>query len=177
MATVSTLKRPMVEASIIRLQDVVHRAADEEEVISLMKELGFNRAPKGRKSPVSLFSTAHKAFQAPVSSDNPVSTSLIPMREAIRLIIDQLLKKRPKQEEAKNERAKILSIGTHLRRNSIPQEMAESWAQQWNELLDYLSPAKEQDMSREEWRFKLKQASLFLKGFLGGLDPKKVNRK
>jgi hypothetical protein len=177
LPSVSPQERPAVEADLKKLQDVTRRAADEDEVLSLMNELGLDLAHKGQRSPAFHFSTAHKAFKAPVSSDNPVSTSLIPMREAIRLTIDHLLKRRPIQEETKTPRAKILSIGVHLKRDMIPQDAVESWAQQWGDLLDYLSTAKEQDMSREVWHLRLQQATLFLKGFLGGLDPEKVNRK
>jgi hypothetical protein len=177
LPTVPASDRPTVEAHVLRLQEVVGGLADEQEVLSLMKELGLNRAMKGQKSPTSLFITAHRAFRAPISQDNPVITSLIPIREAIRLVIDHLLKKRPNQEETKTERVKILSIAAHLKWNTIPQETVESWVQQWIDLGDLLSPAKEKDISREDWHFRLRQATLFLRGFLGGLDPDKVNRK
>ena len=171
-------EQAVAQQSIMTLRYVVNRAADEQEVVSLMNQFGLNRAPKGKKSATSLFGTAHKAFESPVSSDNPVSTSLIPLREAVRVTIDELLKRRPVQKETKTEVAKISSIGGQLKRDTIPQETVESWAQQWSELLDrHLSTAKEQDISRAEWQFRLQQATLFLKAFLGGLDPEKVNRK
>ena len=127
---------------------------------------------------MSLFITAHQAFKAPVTSDNPIITSLIPIREAIEHSIERLLKKRLYQEEAKSWASKIRSIGKQLRYDSIPLETVESWAQQWTEMLDkQLSPAKDQDISRDEWRFRLQSATLFLKAVLSGIDPKKAKRE
>ena len=171
-------ERFSAEESIIKLQYVLNRAADEQEVISLMIELGLDHAPKGRKSPMSLFITAHQAFNVPVTPDNPIITSLIPIREAIEHTIEYLLKKRPLQEETGAWVAKIRSIGKQLKHDAVPLETIESWAKQWAEMLDHqLSPAKEQDISRDEWHSRLQQATLFLKAMLTGLDPQKVNRK
>jgi hypothetical protein len=171
-------KWTVAEESISNLRSVINRATDEQEVLALMKEFGLNRAPKGKKSASALFTTAHQSFKVPVSPDNPISTSLIPIRESIHICIDQLLKRRLTEEEAKGETAKIVSIGKQLKRDSIFLETAHSWSQQWYELLDrYLSTSKDQDISREEWQFRLQQATLFLMAFLGGLDPDKVNRR
>lgn len=102
-------------------------------------------------------------------------TSLIPMRESIRSAINVLLRRRPKQEKARNEWAKIVSIGKQLKRDGLPKSIVNSWAAQWtNALKTYLSPAKEEDISREEWRRRLARSTLFLNGFLGGLDPSKL---
>lgn len=164
--------------ALAKLDAVLNRAADEQEVMSLMRSFGLNRAPKGKKSPLSLFTTAYRAFKTPITEDNPASTSLIPLRESIRLTIDHFLKRRIHQEETKTEISKITSIGSQLAYDAISSDIIESWAQQWYELLNkYLSSAKDQDFSREEWQSRLRHVTLWLKAFLSGLDPLKVNRK
>jgi len=174
---VPTSEQHTAEKALVRLWNVLNVAADEDDVVALMKSLGLNRAPKGQKNPLSQFVTAHQAFKTPVTPDNPISTSLLPMRESIRLTIGHILKKRPYQEEAKTEIAKVTSIGRQFAYDTISPDTIDSWAQQWNELLKQLSAAKEKDNTREEWQDRLTQATLWLKAFLSGLDPNKVNRK
>ena len=154
---------------------VSERAAHADEVANLMKSLGLDQAPPGRKSALELFETAHAAFKAPVLEGNPIATSLIPMREAIRTAIDALLRRRPKQEKSRNEWSKIVSIGRQLKRDGLPDTIVPSWASQWTHALQtYLSPAKEEDIPRDEWRQRLVRSTVFLKGFLGGIDPSKL---
>src|SRR5262245_40247088 len=117
-----------------------------------MELLGLDTSPEGIKSPLELFQTAHEAFSKPVANSNPIITSLIPMRESVRLTIDYLLKRRPKQEKTNKEWDKIISIGNQLSRALISEEQIRSWAGIWiSELKNSLSPAKEQDVSRDEW--------------------------
>lgn len=150
---------------------ISERIADAGEVRHLMESLGLNDSAPGRKSPLEQFEIAHAAYEKPVGEENPVVTSLIPMREAIRGCIDHLLRKRPDQEKAKNEWMKIVSIGQQLKRDSLDESIIDSWASQWTHALGtYLSPSKEEDITREEWRQRLVRSTLFLKGFLGGLD-------
>lgn len=158
-------------------EQVTSRAADENQVVELIRSLDLNIHLAGRKSPLNLFSTAHAAYKNPVIEGNPVSTSLIPMRESVRLIIDILLRRRPKQEKTKNEQAKIISIGTQLKYETLPTEIISSWANQWTNILkSKLSPSKEEEISRDEWRRRLISATLFLKGFISGIDPSKFKK-
>lgn len=164
--------------AITLVHQVIGRAAETAEVEELLLSLGFDKAAKGKKSPLELFRTANSAYEAPVKEGTPASTSLIPLRECIRLVIDELLKRRSTQEKTRNERNKILSIGTQLKIDAIQLENIRSWAHQWEELLGKdLSSAKDQAMPREEWRRRLQRATLFLRAFLTGLDPQKMRLK
>jgi len=168
-------EHPRLVTVLESFNQVSERAADAEEVGKLMKSLELDQAPPGRKSALEQFKTAHAAFKAPVSEGNPIATSLIPMRESIRTTIDTLLRRRPKQEKTKNECSKIVSIGRQLKRDGLPDTIVNSWASQWTHALQtYLSPAKEEDISRDEWRRRLVRSTLFLKGFLDGIDPSKL---
>jgi len=168
-------ERPRLATALESFNQVSERPAGAKEVEKLMESLKLDQAPPGRKSALEQFRTAQAAFKAPVSEGNPIATSLIPMRESIRTAIDTLLRRRPKQEKTKNECGKIVSIGRQLKRDGLPDIIVNSWAFQWTcALQTYLSPAKEEDISRDEWRRRLARSTLFLKGFLGGLDPSKL---
>lgn len=168
-------EHPLLVTVLENFNQVSERAANAEEVANLMRSLGLDVAAQGRKSPLEQFETAHAAFRAPVAGDNPVVTSLLPMRESIRATIDFLLKRRPKQEKTRKEWGKIVSIGNQLKRDDLLASVVNSWAAQWTHALQtYLSPAKEEDLDRDEWRRRLVRSTLFLKGFLGGIDPSKL---
>ena len=170
---------PESKAAIDNLYAVAGRIAEVSRVEELLKEFALDSAPKGRKSPLDLFQTAHAAFEKPVIKKDPISTSLIPMRECIRLVIDELLKRRPIQEKTGNERAKVISIGRQLKRDTISMETIDSLARQWHEEIQDkdLSPAKEQDILREEWSQRLQRATQFLFSLLSGLDGTKMKRR
>lgn len=100
------------------VHDVIHRnSRKEDDVLTLIQRFDLDKAPRGKKSPSELFQTAYQAFENPVSDTNPVSTSLIPMRGCLQATIDELLRRRPRQEEARSQWDKIVSIGNQLKRN------------------------------------------------------------
>ena len=173
---------PQEESVIIiqkidRLNSVVNRATSVDEVSKLLTTFGFDASSGGKKSALDLFLTAHHAFEAPVKSNNPVSTSLIPMREAINIVIASLLRRCPTQQKTRSAWNKIQSIGKQLKHDDIPDQLVDTWAFQWNTLLNnYLSPAKQEDISREDWQHRLQQSTLFLSNFLSGLDINKMRK-
>jgi hypothetical protein len=170
---------PEAQGAIDKLYSVAGRMADASRVEELLKEFGFDKAPKGIKSPLELFQTAHAAYEKPVIQKDPISTSLIPMRECIEAVIAELLKRRPTQEEAKNEQAKIMSIGRQFKRDTILLDTIDSLARQWHEKIQNkeLSAAKQQDITREEWSIRLQRATQFLFSLLSGLDIVKMKRR
>ena len=163
------------EKSIDEINQVTQRIADKNGVILLMKLFKLDIAVQGQKSPLELFVIAHDAFGTPVSNNNPVVTSLIPIRESINLIIDKLLKERPIQEPASNERTKIISIGNQLRKDFLEEDIISSWADQWHSMnKEELSSSKDKDISRKEWQYRLNKATIFIKNILEGLDVYKL---
>lgn len=167
--------QPIVTERINALKEVIGRSLDAVEVRTLLLAFGFDKASKGKVSALELFDTAHHAFEKPVSGANPISTSLIPMRSALNAVIAELLRRRPRQEPAKNEWAKIQSIGIQLKNSSLPNKIVDTWAFQWRQLLNrYLSPAKDEAIDRAEWQHRLQQATLFLKSLLNGIDLSKL---
>ena len=153
---------------------VVSRNEVKEEVISLMQSFGFDKGIPGKMNAMELFLIAHQAFERPVSETDPVSTSLIPMRESISSIVAELLRRRPVQEKTGNNYNKILSFGLQLKRDELRENVVREWASQWDKLVDELSQAKQGGLSRDEWNQRLQRATLFLNGLLKGLDPSKM---
>jgi hypothetical protein len=165
---------PAVEEALATILRIITREADEKHLVDLMINIGLDKAESSKKSPVELILTGFQAFKAPITKNNPVSTSLIPIRTAIELSINRLLKQKQTQEETKAWHAKILSIGNQLKRDEISIETIESLAHNWDHMLDKcLSPSKEQNIKREEWEIRIKEVTVWFRSFLESLDPKK----
>jgi len=119
---------------------------------------------------------AHESFQKPVVASNPVSTSLIPMRECINSIIASLLRMRPIQEEAKSEKQKIVSIGRQLRKDILSSNVIDELAEEWFSINNDFSGFKKKDIERPEWLVRINRGTLFLYSLLNGLDSTKLKR-
>jgi hypothetical protein len=156
------------------LGQVIDQSIRKDDITRLMQQFGLVTSPVGKKSAAEQFETAWMAYETPVTQSSPVNTSLIPMRESIETIIQELMRRRPRQEPAKNQKGKIISIGEQLARDGISRSDIESWALQWEKLANELSGSKQANISRDEWRDLLRRAALFLQEILQGLDPTKL---
>ena len=162
--------------AVEQLSHVIDRLSVKDKVLSLLHEYGLSSAAPGEKSPAELFQTAHAAFEKPVMERDPAATSLIPMRECVNGTIAALLRRRPRQEPAKSQRDKILSICGQLAGSGVSQWAIESLARRWESLVDELSGSKKRDYSREDWAHCLRRASLFLLELLESLDPSRMKQ-
>jgi len=177
IAGVQPDRRDAARADAELLGQVLDRLADKESVLSLLRHFGLDKAVFGKKDAAQMFETSWAAFERPVTDSSPVITSLVPVRECIKETIEGFLRRRPKQEATKNERAKILSIGSQLAFDAVGSVEIESLASRWSDkgqLLDELSRSKDADWSREEWQSVLRRATLFLRELLQIVDPKKL---
>jgi hypothetical protein len=156
------------------LVNVIDRSINQEEIVTWMKVFGLDKSYPNEKTAIEHFRTAWAAYEMPLTSTSPVNTSLIPMRECIETVITQLLQRRQQQEPAKSWRDKILSLGKQAVLGGITESDVVSWANEWEKLVDALSGAKKSSYSRPEWLALLREATLFLKSFLLGLDPNKL---
>jgi len=171
---VSIDKQDKARAAAEQLSQVIDRLAEKNTVSSLLRQYGLTSAAPEQKSPAELFETAWAAFEKPVTGRSPAATSLIPMRECINGTIAALLRRRPRQEPAKSQQAKITSLGSQLSGDSVSSWAIQSLAERWTSLVDELSDSKQKDFSREEWRDCLWRASLFLMELLQSLDQSKM---
>ncbi|HWR67217.1 MAG TPA: hypothetical protein VN364_13950 [Bellilinea sp.] len=153
----------------------VSRPELKEETSQLLIKWGFDVGAHNDKSPLELFTTAHTAFERPISNTNPAITSLIPIRSCIELVIGRLKELRPKTPNAKGIRDIIL-IGDQLKSDLLDNSIVKEWDTQWRSLSDDLSPAKYDEMNYDEWRKLLFDATRFLHSFLDGLDNTKARQ-
>ena len=169
---------PSFHAALSHFNQVITRPTLRDEVISLLRIFHLDVASPGKKSPLELFQTAHLAFDTPISQSNPVITSLVPMREAVESVIDELIRRRPYQEATgASHRKKIQSIAAQLKKDATSEVVVQEWVDQWHDISDKdLSASKRNQMTREDWSRKLNRATLFLHSFLIGLDPSKLHK-
>ena len=169
---------PNFEHSWVHFIEVTSRPEKKLEVFRLMKEFRLDISSAGSKSSLELFQTAHQAFESPVSQSNPISTSLIPMREAIESSLDELLRLRPiQQASGHGNRKKVAAICAQLKKDSVSDLVVQEWGDQWHDINDNdLSSSKRQNITREEWSRRLNIATLFLYSLLTGLDSSKLRR-
>jgi len=154
------------------------RPSQRENVVQLLKEFSLDVSHKtDEKSPLELFETAHEAFARPLTQNNPVSTSLIPLRGCIDNAVQSLLLMRPQQEETGSWKKKIISIGKQLKKDSLPDEVIDELAEECHSLINDLSSAKTGDISREDWLIWLNRGTSFLNSLLRGLDSSKLVRR
>jgi len=166
------------ENSWIHFVEVTSRPEKKLEVIHLLREFRLDVPSAGTKSPLEHFLIAHQAYEFPVSKNNPISTSLIPMREAIKASLDELLRLRPVQQEGGHgTKKKIIAICAQLSKDSVSDLVIQEWADQWHDIDDRdLSSSKRQHITREEWGRRLNRATLFLYSLLMGLDSTKLRK-
>ena len=158
--------------------EFISRPSQKDDVSQLLKEFGLDIPHQpDEKSPLELFETAHEAFARPLTMDNPVSTSLIPLRECIGSVVQCLILMRPHQEETGGWKKKILSIGKQLKKDSLPNAVIDEWAEECHSLIDDLSSFKTGDIEREDWLIWLNRGTSFLNSLLKGLDSSKLVRR
>jgi len=154
------------------------RPSQREEATKLLIEFGLDVPHKpDEKSPLELFETAHEAFEKPLTQNNPVSTSLIPLRGCIDNAVQSLLLMRSYQEETSSWKKKIASIGKQLKKDSLPDDVIDELAEECHSLINDLSGAKTGDISREDWLIWLNRGTSFLNSLLKGLDSSKLVRR
>ncbi|MBN2549546.1 MAG: hypothetical protein JXB15_10335 [Anaerolineales bacterium] len=164
------------QEAIRGITQVLSRSGLKDDVLNLLVQFGFDLAQPGNKSPQEELEIAYAAFERPVLDSNPVVTSLIPIRECINMIVAELLRRRPEQEGASNQRLQIISIGRQLASSEVDEVQIKSLADQYHELTDDLSKAKKSDISRSEWERQLQRATLFLFNLLSIIDPPKLRK-
>ena len=98
------------------------------------------------------------------------------MRECIDAVIASLLRMRSTQEEAKSERQKIISIGSQLKKDTLPIAVIDGLAEEWHSINRDFSGFKQKDIERAYWLVRLNRGTLFLYSLLNGLDLTKLKR-
>lgn len=158
----------------INLGRVIDKLAEKSIALELLKKFGLTTKEHGNHSPTELLGTACAAFEVPAMQECTASTSLIPMRECMNMVLSLLLPRRPKQEPAKSHKDKVLSIVKQSKHTGISDRAIESMADRWEELANRLSGYKQKNVSRKQWMEILRYAMVLLIEFLQSLDQTKM---
>jgi len=167
-------------SAITEFRNRIARPDIVDETIELLRKWGLDTKIIREnlpdiESPLELFVTAHQAYSAPVNNNNPISTSLIPIRTSIEQTITRLKNLRPNRPNAAGANDLVL-IGEQLRSDWLEMSIIENWVTQWNTIHRTLSGSKDAVMGRDEWKFLLFDATRFLHSLLSGLDIQKARK-
>jgi len=166
----STNNHSSLQLSCNGVMKIIDTSFDHTEIPPIMIEMNLEKC---QGKPVEQFQAAWKHYETPVTDGGLANSSLIPMRESLHSIVEELLKRRQHQEASGKNLAKIDSIGRQLGLDGTQASTIERWAQEYDNLVNVLSSFKQKTVERGEWKDLLVRASLFLKSFLKGLDAKK----
>ncbi len=129
---------------------------------------------KGKETISSLLCQAEQAFTTPSGGQVAPAAVLIPLREAIDQAYAVLLQRRPNQEPAKGDSAKVKSICQQCKDASVDVAQIEFLVSEAPKLKDQLSGAKDNLLSRDEVRELLNKGLIYLRTFLRIIDAKKL---
>ena len=139
-----------------------------ERAIDLMKMFGF-----GKKMAFQKFNSAWEMFlQNPQATDSSIG-ALIPLREALQLVVDDLIRRRPTQRRV-DRKSKIIEIGDQIRSDSVHPDVFESLNNEFRTIVDEMSGAKDKILKREQQTELMRRGTMFLEGLLNALDPNKL---
>jgi hypothetical protein len=166
---------PLAQRALENWHEVHSTEKLKKEAIELLTKWGFDKGYPGEESPIKLCQIAFAAYGHPVNDADPVSSSLVPMRQCIIFLIDDLLKARPKHENY-DKKEKIIAIGKQLKFDNLELQFFSDLNEKWTFIHTNLSNAKKDEMPRPLWTKYLNEAALFLISLLQGLDIDKVQK-
>lgn len=166
----------LAKKAIDNWNDVYSKDEVKQKAMDLLNKWGFDISYSDTLSPLDLFLTAYAAFEHPVTEQDPVNTSLIPMRQSILSVIDGLKNLRPMRSNVKKGE-EIIAIGHQLKSTHVDTQLFIDWTCIWVRIHKNLSGSKDVKMSRELWRKHLQEATLFLTSLLSGLDISKARQR
>lgn len=147
-----------------------------QELEAEIHRRGLAYAQTGRESILSHLQQSYQAFKTPSIKEVSPSAVLIPLREAIDLTLDELLKRRTQQEGAKGRGDKMLSICRQCSRDGVSISQIDQLAYQAGELNDLLSGSKQDTMTRDRVRELMNRGFIFLRSFLKIIDENKLRK-
>lgn len=105
------LHNPPFQHARQKMVRILDRQPLVDDVRSRLINLRFDQRRESIKSALELLDEAVGGFRRPTSGPSPLSV-LFTLRETVLLVIDELLKRRPRQEPARTIQQKLESIGS-----------------------------------------------------------------
>lgn len=144
-----------------------------QEVLQQMQRLNLDQSPTNKNAIKQIETAWNIHLETPLSA----TPSLLTLRSAIDQIIDELVKRRPIQQEIpkgnKNQN-KIIEIGTQLRADYTDKSTFEQLGVEWAILHDKLSEGKKGQENRQAERDLMRRATQFLQKLLTAIDAQKL---
>jgi hypothetical protein len=168
--------RAAIERADSRFDQVVNGIALIPEVKAAMIRLELDRRRGSSRTPVELLDEAASALACPSAEDSGPVAVLVAVRECVESTLSRLLASRPTQEPARRAHEKILSIGRQCGRATLPSNHFIHLGTEATHLLDALSHAKQEKLSRPQVMDRYNQALLFLQAFLDSLDESQLRQ-
>lgn len=152
---------------------LAERGNAADQVRAALTRCALDRRQGDLRSALDLLDDADRAVRQPSGTATSPTAVLIPLREAIGAAVQELLKRRPKQEPASTWVEKVLSIGTGCGRADLPEGYFQRLADLTSEKMNRLSGAKERAMTREAVLVEYYDGLKHLSALLDGVDEKK----
>jgi hypothetical protein len=152
------------------LRSYLHRPDQVEKVRSLLRTFGLDRAATGSRSSLDLLDEASAALARPSGLSPGPTAVLIAAREAIQVVLADLLPRRPTQEATGKSGHKVVSIGAQCGRNDLPTDHFERIGRDVARLLDRLSAGKSGALTSDQVTTLFDEVLQFFEAFLESLE-------
>jgi hypothetical protein len=174
ISPVTLALQPVVNAAKAQLASIANATARMDDVRNSMMRLGLN-VRVAQRSALELLEDAKLALDQPQTRNaDGALPVLIAVREAILSALDQLIKRRPKQEAVGKTQEKVKSLGNQCGRTSLQSSFFDRLGTDGADLLNRLSGKKQATMPRSEIMTLFDEGLLFLRTFLEALDETKL---
>jgi hypothetical protein len=154
-----------IEAAVHRFNQVVDRTPVVAKLRSDIQRLRLDTR---------LLDEATASLERPSVTEGGGLAVLLALRECIEATFAELLRRRPHQERAKGLSAKVSSLGTQCARPDLPSAHFENLGRDGEQVMDALSGAKQNALTRPEIEASFRRGILFLAALLLSLDEKRV---
>jgi hypothetical protein len=166
-------EQPAFRESIEHINAVYVRDDLMPELRNVMHLLGLDERHGSIRSPLEILEEAKSAMDNPAGGAGVIG-ALIALREAIKAVLSDLLRRRPVQERAKAISAQVESIGKHCRYEHSPASFFVCLGADAHYVVNMLSDAKEKHFARNEQMLAFNAGLELLNGFLHELDPERL---
>lgn len=155
------------------LKSFLHRPSLVDEIRQAMKEFALDSTHRGSRSPVDLLDEAASGISRPAGDGPAPVGTLIASRGSLEASVAVLLLRRPRQEPARNAKAKVVSIGQQCGLDGLNTDHFERLGNRYAKLLDSLSGAKQGAVTSGQVDAYFDEVLQFFSAFLGSLDHAK----